>query len=43
MSNSLRGALGRDETGGKRMSRLYGPQHRELQQRFDSRTMADRI
>jgi predicted pyridoxine 5'-phosphate oxidase superfamily flavin-nucleotide-binding protein len=25
------------------MSRLYGPQHRELQQRFDSRTMADRI
>jgi hypothetical protein len=25
------------------MSRLYGPQHRELQDQFDSRRMADRI
>lgn len=25
------------------MSRLYGPRHRELQDRFDSRRMADRI
>ncbi|MBN8913400.1 MAG: pyridoxamine 5'-phosphate oxidase family protein [Rhizobiales bacterium] len=25
------------------MSRLYGPQHRELQDRFESRPMADRI
>jgi len=25
------------------MSRLYGPQHRELQDHFDSRRMADRI
>ena len=25
------------------MSRLYGPQHREFQDRFDSRRMADRI
>ena len=25
------------------MSRLYGPQHRELQDHFDSRPMADRI
>ena len=25
------------------MSRLYGPQHRNLQDRFDSRRMADRI
>lgn len=25
------------------MSRLYGPQHRDLQDRFESRTMADRI
>ena len=25
------------------MSRLYGPAHRELQDHFDSRRMADRI
>ncbi|MFA5951419.1 MAG: hypothetical protein WC807_14160 [Hyphomicrobium sp.] len=25
------------------MSRLFGPQHRELQDRFDSRALADRI
>src|SRR5665648_53230 len=32
--------LGREK---RSMSRLYGPQHREFQDLFDSRRMADRI